>query len=239
MSSIEEIHNQRLDSIEIRFYRDKLNEYTKSKVEYIQSKYKRRVEAKKQIPVDNNGSNKSNSISYIHDILFSIAKSNAKFADMASTFKFTAHRTKSEIYKSTNKRSNTKPRQINNIYKNKGVKNDRTRTTTKSGATQKREAKYRAYLKNRKARAGVYQSITADAERLRSKLGDYSGEQQRIKQSIFEKIRDIKKIITKLASELKSMIENMKIREPIKVEKLDFINDEPVNESDKKIRRNK
>ena len=31
----------------------------------------------------------------------------------------------------------------------------------------------------------------------------------------------------------------MKIREPIKVEKLDFINDEPVNESDKKIRRNK
>ena len=231
--------NRRDTQSEIRFYRDKLNEYTKSKVEYIQSKYKRRVEAKKQIPVDNNGSNKSNSISYIHDILFSIAKSNAKFAKLASTFKFTAHRTKSEIYKSTNKRSNTKPRQINNIYKNKGVKNDRTRTTTKSGATQKREAKYRAYLKNRKARAGVYQSITADAERLRSKLGDYSGEQQRIKQSIFEKIRDIKKIITKLASELKSMIENMKIREPIKVEKLDFINDEPVNESDKKIRRNK
>lgn len=230
--------NRRDTQGEIGFFTNKLNEYTERKAEYIQSKYKRRVEAKKQIPVDNNGSNKSNIIDFKHDILFSLAKSNAKFTNLASTFKFTICARKSKVHKSksTNKRSNTKPRQNNNIYKNKGVKNDSTRTTTKSGATQEREAKYRAYLKNRKARAGVYQSITADAERLRSKFEGYSGEQQRVKQSIISKIGDIGKIIARLASKLKIKIDSLKICELLPIEKLDST-DVIANEFNKKRRR--
>ncbi len=50
-------YNRRDTQGEIRFYSDKLNEYTKSKAEYIQSKYPRRVESKKQISVINIGSN--------------------------------------------------------------------------------------------------------------------------------------------------------------------------------------
>lgn len=232
-------YNRRDTQSEIRFYTNKLNEYAQRKSEYIQSKYPRRVKSKEQIPVNNNGNNESSSIDYNNDILFSVAKSNAKFRNLAGTIKFTVYGTESEIYKSTNKRSNTKPRQINNIYKNKGeLINDSTRTTIKSGITKERETKYRAYTKARKARAGVYQQITANAESLRNKFAEYSEQEHRNKQSIFRKIGDIGKIITKLASELKSMIENMKIKEPIKVEKLDLLN-KTLNESDKKIRRNK
>ena len=228
--------NRKNTQSEIRFNRDKLNEYTNRKAEYIQSKYKRRVESKKQISVGDNWSIKSNIIDFKHDILFYFAKSNAKFTNLASTFTFTAHRAKSELYKSTNKRSNAKPRQNNNIHQDKGeLTNDSIGTTTKSGITKEREVKYKAYLKNRKTREQVYQQIVRDAENLRVKFGEYSREEQRVKQSIISKIGDIGKIITKLTSELKSMIENMKI----KVEKLDFINDEPENKSDKKIRRNK
>ena len=231
-------YNRRDTQSEIRFYTDKLNEYTKSKAEYIQSKYSRRVESKEQISVDNNRSNESNSISYINDILFSVAKSNAKFANLASTFTFTVYTRKPKIFKSTDQRTNTKSRQINNIYKNQGVKNDSIGTTTKSGIVKSREAKYRAYLKSRKARDRVYQQITADAERLRSKLGKYSEQQYRNKQAIFRKIRDIEKFIAKLAGELKNKIKCLKISELVKPEKLDFIG-EIITEFDKKVRRKK
>jgi hypothetical protein len=231
-------YNRRDTQSEIRFYRDKLDGYTQRKSEYIQSKYPRRVEQQKQTPTYNNRSNESNRIDYNNDILFSVAKSNAKFTNLASTITFTAHRAKSEVHQSTNKRSNTKSRQNNNIYQNQGVKNDSSRTTTKSGITKEREAKYRAYLKNRKARDGVYTNITEDAKCLRVKLEEHNGEQQRVKQSIISKIGDIGRIIAKLAGELKSKIVSMKRNELVKAEKLDFIN-EPVNESDKKIRRKK
>ena len=228
--------NRRDTQSEIRFYRDKLNEYTKSKVEYIQSKYKRRVEAKKQIPVDNNGSNKSNSISYIHDILFSVAKSNAKFAKLASAFKFTVPRTESKIPQNTDKRSNAISRQNNNIYQNKGVKSDSIRTTTKSGITKEREAKYRTYSKARKARNRVYQQITADAESLRVKLGEYCGEQQRVKQSIISKIADIGRIIARLASRLKIKIDSLKSCEVIKHESSNFTAETKTNNT-KRIKK--
>ncbi|MCT7555352.1 relaxase/mobilization nuclease domain-containing protein [Aliarcobacter butzleri] len=231
-------YNRRDTQGEIRFYTNKLNEYTERKSDYIKSKYSRRVEAKEQIPVNNNGSIKFNSVDYNNDILFAIAKSNGKFTDLANTFKFSVHTKKSKVYKSTNKRSNTKPRQNYNIYKDKGVKDDGIGTTTKSRITKEREAKYRAYTKTRKARAGVYQQITANAESLRVKLGEYCEEQQRVKQSIISKIADIGRIIARLASELKIRIENMTRKEPIKVEKLDFIN-EIVREFDKKVRKNK
>ena len=231
-------YNRRDTQSEIRFYTDKLNEYTQRKTKYIQSKYKRRIESKEQISVGDNWSNKSNSTSYINDILFSVAKSNKKFTSLADTFKFAIHRAESEVHESTNKRSDTKSRQINHIHQNQGLKNDSTRTTTKFGITKEREAKYRAYTKARKTRDGVYQQIVGDAESLRVKLGEYSEQQQRVKQSIISKIRDIGKIITKLASKLKNKIENMTRKEPIKAEKLDFVN-EIINESDKKIRRNK
>lgn len=231
-------YNRRDTQGEIRFFTNKLNEYTERKAEFIQSKYPNKVEQQKQIPVDNNRSNESSSIDYNNDILFVDSKSNAKFTNLASTFKFAIHTRKPKVYKSTNQRSNTKPRQINNIYQNQGVKNDSIGTTTKSGIVKSREAKYRAYLKNRKARDGIYQQIVGDTENLRVKFGEYCGEQQRVKQSIISKIGDIGRIITKIANKLKSKIEKMTKKEPIKVEKLDLLN-ETVNESDKKIRRNK
>ncbi|MCT7512669.1 relaxase/mobilization nuclease domain-containing protein [Aliarcobacter cryaerophilus] len=209
-------YNRRDTQREIRFYTDKLNEYTERKAEYIQFKYKRRVESEKQISVDNNGTSESSSIDYNNDILFAIAKSNAKFTDLANTFKFTVHRTKSEVHQSTNKRSNTKPRQINNIYQNKGVKNDSTRATTKSRIVKEREAQYRAYKKAGKTRDGVYKQVTADAENLRVKLGEYCGEQQRVKQSIIGKIAHIGRIIAKIASKLKIKMVSLKIGEVIK-----------------------
>lgn len=220
-------YNRRDTQSEIRFNRDKLNEYTKRKAEFIQFKYPRRVESKEQISVDNNRSNESSCIDYNNDILFSLAKSNAKFADMASTFKFTVYARKSKVHKNRNKRTDTKSRQINNIHQNQGVKNDRIGATTKSGITKARTERNR-----------IYQAITADTESLRSKFTEYSEQQHRNKQSIFGKIEDIGRIIAKLAGELKSKIVSMKRNELVKAEKLDFIN-EPVNESDKKIRRNK
>lgn len=223
---------------EIGFFTDKLNEFTERKAKFIQGKHKRRIESKEQISVDNNGSIKSNSVDYNNDILFSVAKSNAKFAKLASTLKLTIHTRESKVHQSTNKRSNTKSRQNNNIYQNQGVKNDSIRATAKPRTTQKREAKDRAYLETREPRNWIYQTITSDAENLRVKLGEYCGEQQRVKQSIISKIGVIGKIIAKLASELKSKIENITIREPIKVEKLDLLN-ETVNEYDKKVRRKK
>ena len=154
-------YNRRDTQREIGFYSDKLNEYTKSKAKYIQSKYKRRVESEKQISVDNNGTSESNSFDYDNDILFPASKSNQRFTNLANTFRFTVLRAKPKVHKSTNKRSNTKPRQINNIYKDKGVKNDSTRATTKSGIIKKREAQYRAYKKAGKTRDGVYKQVTA------------------------------------------------------------------------------
>src|SRR5574344_2061182 len=112
-------YNRRDTQSEIRFYTDKLNEYTQRKAEYIQSKYPRRVESKQQIQVYNNGSNESNSFDYDNDILFPVAKSNAKFTDLANTFKFTVCGAESKVHQSINKRSNTKPRQNNNIYQDK------------------------------------------------------------------------------------------------------------------------
>ncbi|MCT7594245.1 relaxase/mobilization nuclease domain-containing protein [Aliarcobacter butzleri] len=227
-------YNRRDTQGEIRFFTNKLNEYTQRKAEYIKSKYKRRVEPEEQTSVSNNGCNESSCVDYNNDILFSLAKSNAKFTDLASAFKFTVCGTESKVHQSTKKRDTSISRPNNSIYQNKGVKDDSIGTSTKSRATKERETKYRAYLKNRKARDRVYQQITADAESLRVKLGEYCEEQQRVKQSIFGKIEDIGRIIKRLASELKIRIENMTRKEPIKVKKLDF-----VNESDKKIRRNK
>lgn len=217
-------YNRRDTQREIGFYSDKLNEYTKSKAKYIQSKYKRRVESKQQIQVYNNGSNESNSFDYDNDILFPVGKSNAKFTDLANTFKFTVHRTKSEVHQSTNKRSNTKPRQNNNIHQDKGgLTNDSTRTTTKSRITKEREAKYRAYKKAGKTRDGIYQQIVGDTESLRVKLGEYSEQQHKNKQSIIARIANIGRIISKLANKIKIKMDSLKIGEVIKDETLDSL----------------
>ena len=130
-------YNRRDTQSEIRFYTDKLNEYTQRKAEYIQFKYKRRVESEKQISVDNNGTSEPSSIDYNNDILFSFAKSNQRFTNLASTIEFSVHRAKPKVHKSTNKRNNTKSRQNNDIYQNQGVKNDSTRATTKWAQTYK------------------------------------------------------------------------------------------------------
>lgn len=216
-------YNRRDTQGEIRFYSDKLNEYTKSKAKYIQSKYKKRVETKQQIQVYNNGSNESNSFDYDNDILFTFAKSNAKFRNLASTFRFTVCGAESKVHQSTNEGSNTKPRQINNIYQNKGVKNDSTRATTKSGITKEREAKYRAYKKAGKTRDRIYQQIVGDAEDLRTKLGEYSSEEQRAKQSIIGKIAHIGRIIAKIASKLKIKLDVLISGEVINTENSDSL----------------
>jgi len=216
-------YNRRNTQSEIRFYTNKLNEYTERKAEYIQSKYKRRVESKEQISTNHNWSYKSNSVDYNNDVLFPTAKSNAKFTDLENTFKFTVHRTKSEVHQSTNKRSNTKPRQINNIYQNKGVKNDSTRATTKSRIVKEREAKYRAYKKAGKTRDGIYQQIVGDTESLRVKLGEYSEQQQRVKQSIISKIANIGRIIQEFTNKIKNKMDSLKIGEVIKDETLDSL----------------
>ncbi|PRM91445.1 mobilization protein [Arcobacter cryaerophilus gv. occultus] len=216
-------YNRRDTQSEIRFYADKLNEYTERKAEYIQSKYKRRVESEKQISVDNNGSIKFNSVDYNNDILFAIAKSNAKFTNLASTIEFSVHRAKPKVHKSTNKRNNTKSRQNNDIYQNQGVKNDSTRATTKSGITKERETKYRVYTKARKARAGVYQQIIGNAENLPTKLGEYSTEQQRAKQSIISKITNIGRIIQEFTNKIKNKMGSLKFGEVIKDETIDLL----------------
>lgn len=216
-------YNRRDTQSEIRFYTDKLNEYTERKAEYIQSKYKRRVESEKQISVDNNGTSESSSIDYNNDILFSFAKSNQRFTNLANTFRFTVLRAKPKVHKSTNKRNNTKSRQNNDIYQNQGVKDDSTRATTKSGITKERETKYRVYTKARKARAGVYQQIIGNAENLPTKLGEYSTEQQRAKQSIIAKIANIGRIISELANKIKIKMDSLKFGEVIKDETIDLL----------------
>ena len=228
-------YNRRDTQREIGFYSDKLNEYTKSKVKYIQSKYKRRVESKQQIQVYNNGSNESNSFDYDNDILFAIAKSNAKFTDLASTFKFTVHRAKTEVHKSIKKRDTSISRPNNNIHQNQGVKDDSIGTTIKSGIAKEREAQYRAYLKNRKARDGVYQQITADAESLRVKLGEYSEQQQRVKQSIISKITNIGRIIQEFTNKIKNKMYSLKIGEVIKDETFDLV--ETITKNTKRIKK--
>ena len=216
-------YNRRNTQREIGFFTDKLNEYTQRKAEYIQFKYKRRVESEKQISVDNNGSIKFNSVDYNNDILFAIAKSNGKFTDLASTIEFSVHRAESKIHQSTDQRSNTKSRQNNNIYKNKGVKNDSTRATTKSRITKEREAKYRAYKKAGKTRDGIYQQIVGDTESLRVKLGEYNEEEQRAKQSIIAKIANIGRIIQEFTNKIKNKMGSLKIGEVIKDETLDSL----------------
>ena len=227
-------YNRRDTQSEIRFYTNKLNEYTQRKAEYIQSKYKRRIESKKQIPVGNHWSDEYNSFDYDNDILFPVAKSNQRFTNLANTFRFTVLRAKPKVHKSTNKRSNTKPRQINNIYQNKGVKNDSTRATTKSGIIKKREAQYRAYKKAGKTRDGVYKQVTADAENLRVKLGEYCGEQQRVKQSIISKITNIGRIIQEFTNKIKNKMDSLKFGEVIK-ENFDLV--ETITKNTKRIKK--
>lgn len=217
-------YNRRDTQGEIRFYTNKLSEYTQRKTEYIQSKYSRRVEQQKQIPVENNGNSEFNSVNYNNDILFSVAKSNQRFTSLANSFKFTIPRTESEIYKSTDQRTNTKPRQNNNIHQDKGgLTNDSTRTTTKSRATKEREAKYRAYKKARKSREGIYQQFVRDTENLQARVTEYNEQQYGIKQSIFGKIADIGRIIEQLISKLKIKIDSLKIGEVIKHQSSNFI----------------
>ena len=232
-----EQYNRRNTQGEIGFYTNKLNEYTERKAEFIQFKYPRRVKQQKQIPVNNNGSNKSSCVDYNNDILFYVTKSNAKFTNLANTFKFTIPRAESEIYKSTNQRSNTKPRQNNNIHQDKGgLTNDSTRTTTKSRATKEREAKYRAYLKNRKTRDGIYQQIVGDTENLQARVTEYNEQQYGIKQSIFGKITDIGRIIEQLISKLKIKIDSLKIGEVIKHQSSNFIVETKTNNT-KRIKK--
>ena len=230
-----EQYNRRDTQREIGFYTNKLNEYTQRKTEYIQSKYSRRVEAKEQIPVNNNGSIKFNSVVYNNDILFSFAKSNQRFTNLANTFRFTVCGTESKVHQSTNKRSNTKPRQNSNIYQNQGVKIDSTRATTKSRIVKEREAKYRTYRKARKTRDGIYQQIVGDAENLRTKLEEYSTEEQRAKQSIIGKIAHIGRIIAKIASKLKIKMVSLKIGEVIKDETFDLV--ETITKNTKRIKK--
>ena len=128
---------------------------------------------------------------------------------MANSFKFAIYRTKSEIHQSTNKRNNTKSRQNNDIYQNKGVKNDSTRASTKSGIVKEREAKYRAYRKARKTRDGVYKQIVGDAENLRTKLEEYITDKQPVKQSIIARIANIGRIIAKIANKLKIKMDSL------------------------------
>ena len=142
---------------------------------------------------------------------------------MANTFRFTVLRAKPKVHKSTNKRNNTKSRQNNDIYQNQGVKDDSTRATTKSGITKERETKYRVYTKARKARAGVYQQIIGNAENLPTKLGEYSTEQQRAKQSIIAKIANIGRIISELANKIKIKMDSLKFGEVIKDETIDLL----------------
>ncbi|WP_323592510.1 relaxase family protein [Aliarcobacter butzleri] len=216
-------YNRRDTQREIGFYTNKLNEYTQRKAEYIQFKYKRRVESEKQIPVDNNRSNESSPIDYNNDILFTIAKSNAKFTNLANTYRFTIYRAKPEVHQSTKKRDTSISRPNNNIHQNQGIKNDSIGTTTKSRITKERETKYRVYTKARKARAGVYQQIIGNAENLPTKLGEYSTEQQRAKQSIIARIANIGRIISKLANKIKIKMDSLKIGEVIKDETLDSL----------------
>ena len=206
-------YNRRDTQSEIRFYTNKLNEYTERKTEYIQSKYKRRVEPKEQTSVSNNGCNESSNINYYNDILFSVANSNAKFTKLASTFKFAVHTKESKVHQSTNQRDNSIARQINNIYQNKGVKNDSTRATTKLGIRKERETKYRTYRKARKTRDRIYKQVIKNAENLRSEFTKYYEQEYRNRQSIFKTIGDIGRIIAKLANKLKRKIENIKIIE--------------------------
>jgi hypothetical protein len=226
--------NRRDTQSEIRFNRDKLNEYTKSKAEYIQSKYKRRVESKEQISISNNRSIQSNNIDYNNDILFPIAKSNQRFTNLANTFRFTIHTGKAEVYKSSKQRGNTKPRQKNHIYQNQGVKNDSINTRTKSRIVKERESKYRAYIKARKSREAIYQRFNRDTENLQARITKYNEQQYGIKQSIFRKIGQLGRIIAKIARKLRSKI----ISEVIKPEKLGFIT-KLNNKFNKKVRRGK
>ena len=228
-------YNRRDTQSEIRFYTNKLNEYTQRKTEYIQSKYSRRVEAKEQISTNDNWNIKSNNIDYIHDILFHNSKSNAKFRNLASTFRFTVHRAKTEVHKSIKKRDTSISRPNNNIHQNQGVKDDSIGTTIKSGIAKEREAQYRAYLKNRKARDGVYQQITADAESLRVKLGEYSEQQQRVKQSIISKITNIGRIIQEFTNKIKNKMYSLKIGEVIKDETFDLV--ETITKNTKRIKK--
>ncbi|MCT7635864.1 relaxase/mobilization nuclease domain-containing protein [Aliarcobacter butzleri] len=228
-------YNRRDTQGEIRFYSDKLKEYTKSKAEFIKSKYRKIVESKKQISVSNIGSNEFSCIDYDNDILFPVGKSNAKFTDMGNTFRFTVCGTESKVHQSTNKRSNTKPRQNSNIYQNQGVKIDSTRATTKSRIVKEREAKYRTYRKARKTRDGIYQQIVGDAENLRTKLEEYSTEEQRAKQSIIGKIAHIGRIIAKIASKLKIKMVSLKIGEVIKDETFDLV--ETITKNTKRIKK--
>ena len=139
-----------------------------------------------------------------------------RFTELANTFTFATHRAESEVYKGYNKRSNTKPRQNNNIYQDKGVKNDSTRASTKSGIVKEREAKYRAYRKARKTRDGVYKQIVGDAENLRTKLEEYITDKQPVKQSIIARIANIGRIIAKIANKLKIKMDSLNIGEVIK-----------------------
>lgn len=216
-------YNRRDTQGEIRFFTDKLNEYTERKAEYNKSKYKRGIESKEQIPVSNNWSDEYNSFDYNNDILFSVAKSNQRFTNLASTFRFTIHTGKSEVYKSTNQRDNTKPRQKNHIYQNQGVKNDSINTRIKSRIVKERESKYRAYNKARKSREGIYQQFVRDTESLRTKPGEYSEQQQRVKQSIFGKITNIGRIIKKFTNKIKNKMSSLKIGEVIKHQSSNFI----------------
>jgi hypothetical protein len=227
-------YNRRDTQSEIGFFTDKLNEYTQRKAEYIQSKYSRRVESKEQISIGNNRSIQSNNVDYDNDILFSIAKSNQRFTNLANTFRFTIHAGKSEVHKSTNQRDNTKPRQNNHIYKNQGVKNDSINTRTKSRIVKERESKYRAYNKVRESREAIYQRFTGDTENLQARVTKYNEQQYGIKQSIFRKIGHLGRIIAKIARKLRSKI----ISEVIKPEKLGFIT-KLNNEFNKKIKRKK
>ena len=166
---------------------------------------------------------------------FSNSKSNTKFANLESAFKFTVCGTESKVHQSTNKRSNTKPRQNSNIYQNQGVKIDSTRATTKSRIVKEREAKYRTYRKARKTRDGIYQQIVGDAENLRTKLEEYSTEEQRAKQSIIGKIAHIGRIIAKIASKLKIKLDVLISGEVIKDETFDLV--ETITKNTKRIKK--
>lgn len=100
---------------------------------------------------------------------------------------------------------------------------------------QKSKAQYRAYLKNRKARDGVYQQITADAESLRVKLGEYSEQQQRVKQSIISKITNIGRIIQEFTNKIKNKMDSLKIGEVIKNETFDLV--ETITKNTKRIKK--
>jgi len=181
-------YNQRNTSKERRELRTELNSYVQDKAIKLQSKYKSNI-------------NKFDNVAISRDIIYNSNSSTYEQKQSNIISRDDIQAEQSNLYHSSNKKSDLRQDENKHIYKNRGLENDSTGATVTGRTTRSRRIKYNAYREARNARNSISENIERDNRIEQIKQSNYSFKFGEIR----ERFREItSKIVSKTKSIFKS-----------------------------------